>query len=136
MKPHLLVERDLSAKAEELIAFDMDSIRQIAAGEHLTAPEVWLINPDQYEKAGRIQRDSTSARMLAYSPERQIVFATDGCNSCAHYLDRDLKSYDREALTKFADQSEIQLVLVEGLANILPLPTGEGGRRPGEGYHK
>lgn len=119
MKPHRLVERDLSEKAEELIAFDMDSIRQIAAGEHINAPEIWLINPDQYEKAGRIQRDSTSARMLAYSPERHIVFATDGCNSCAHHLDRDLKGFDHNDLAAFADQSEIQLELVESLANIV-----------------
>jgi hypothetical protein len=124
MKPHRLVERELSAKAEELIEFDMDSIRQIAASQHLQPPEVWIIHPDQYEKAGRIQRDSTSARMLAYSPERNIVFATDGCNSCAHFLNGDLKIYDHDALLSFAAESEIQLELVEGLAGIVQEPSG------------
>jgi len=122
MKPHRLVERELSAKAEELIEFDMDSIRQIAASQHLQPPSVWVINPDQYEKAGRIQRDSTSARMLAYSPERHIVFATDGCNSCAHFLDNDLQTCKRETLIEFAGKSEIKLELVEGLAGIAREP--------------
>jgi len=122
MKPHQLVERELSAKAEELIEFDMDSIRQIAASQHLHPPEVWIIHPDLYEKAGRIQRDSTSARMLAYSPERHIVFATDGCNSCAHFLTSDLKSCDHDSLTAFAAKSDIQLELVEGLAEIVKQP--------------
>jgi len=119
MKPHRLVERELSAKAEELIDFDMDSIRQVAASQHLKPPGVWLINPDQYEKAGRIQRDSTSARMLAYSSDRQIVFATDGCNSCVHALHGNLKTMDHDALTTFAAESEIQPEMVERLADIV-----------------
>jgi len=118
MKPHRIVERELSAKAEELIEFDMDSIRQIAASQHLQAPEIWLINPDQYERAGRIQRDSTTARMLAYAPEHRIVFATDGCNSCTHSLGKDLNIFDREALIQLAAKGEIQLELLEGLARI------------------
>ena len=56
--------------------------------------------------------------MLAYSPERLVVFATDGCNSCAHYLNRELKSYDHDALAAFAGQSEIQLELVARLAEL------------------
>jgi hypothetical protein len=119
MKPHRMVERNLSEKAEDLIQFDMDSIRQIAASQHLSPPELWLVNPDQYEKGGRVQRDSTSARMLAYSPELHIVFATDGCNSCAHFLKSDLKSIDSDGLKKFSDESEIRLELVERLATLV-----------------
>jgi len=74
-------DRDVAPKAQELIDFDMDSIRLIAKAEQVRPPELWLANPDQYEDTGRILRDSTSPRLLAYSPERKVLFATDGCNS-------------------------------------------------------
>jgi hypothetical protein len=96
VKLYRLNDREMPPKAEELIDFDMDSIRQIAKAERLKAPELWLANPDQYEETGRILRDSTSPRMLAYSPERMVLFATDGCNSCAHFLAADLKELDEE----------------------------------------
>ena len=119
MKLHKLQEREIPQKAQELIDFDMDSIRQIAAGERLTPPELWLANPDQYEVSGRILRDSTSPRMLAYSPESKVLFATDGCNSCAHHLKADLKDLDEETLRSFAQESAIRPELLDRLVTIL-----------------
>ena len=55
---HYLHDRKLSPKAEELLQFDMDSIRMIVAAEHRDPPAVWLANPDQYEHNGRVLRDS------------------------------------------------------------------------------
>lgn len=119
MKLYRLNDRTIPPKAEELIDFDMDSIRQIAKAERLRAPELWLANPDQYEETGKILRDSTSPRMLAYSPERKVLFATDGCNSCAHYLAADLKELDEEALTMFASNSKIEPALLTRMVAIL-----------------
>jgi len=114
-----LNDREVPPKAQELIDFDMDSIRQIARSEKLKAPELWLANPDQYEETGRILRDSTSPRMLAYSPERKVLFATDGCNSCAHFLAADLKELDGESLATFANESKIEPELLARMVAII-----------------
>lgn len=119
MKLYRLNDRELPPKGEELLEFDMASIRQIASSERLKAPELWLANPDQYEASGRILRDSTSPRMLAYSPERNVLFATDGCNSCAHFLAADLKELDEQALKTFAAESEIKPELIERMVAIV-----------------
>ena len=119
MKLYRLNDRSIPPKAEELIDFDMDSIRQIAKAERLKAPELWLANPDQYEETGRILRDSTSPRMLAYSPEGKVLFATDGCNSCAHYLQADLKEYDEASLVTFSNDSKIEPALLNRMVAIL-----------------
>ena len=119
MKLYRLSERDVPPKAQELIEFDMDSIRQIAKAERLRAPELWLANPDQYEETGRILRDSTSPRLLAWSPERKVLFATDGCNSCAHFLAADLKELDEDSLAEFANSSKIAPKLLDRMVAIL-----------------
>ncbi len=119
MKLYRLHDREFTAEAQELVDFDMDSIRQIAKSERLKAPELWLANPDQYETTGRILRDSTSPRMLAYSPERKVLFVTDGCNSCAHFLAADLKELDEETLGTFAKESAIEPELLDRMVAIL-----------------
>jgi hypothetical protein len=119
MKLYRLNDREIPPRAQELVDFDMDSIRQIAKAERLKAPELWLTNPDQYEVTGRILRDSTSPRMLAYSPERKVLFATDGCNSCAHFLSADLKELDEETLKTLANDSKIEPGLLARMVAIL-----------------
>jgi hypothetical protein len=57
--------------------------------------------------------------MLAYSPERKVLFATDGCNSCAHFLAADLKELDEGALTTFANESKIEPKLLARMVAIL-----------------
>ena len=81
----------LSPFGFELVRFDADSIRQIAKPDE---PDFWVADPDQYERNGRVLRDSESSRMLAYSSGRQILYATDGCNACARHVPADqLKSF-------------------------------------------
>src|SRR5262245_52643661 len=98
LKPHLLNERNLSSKAADLIDFDVESIGQIVAAGRGNAPTVWLADPDQYEQNGRILRDSPSARLLAYSAQDHVLYATDGCNSCAHHLSSGIETLPRESL--------------------------------------
>jgi hypothetical protein len=87
-------ERPLSQAAADLVQFDADSIRQVASAQHSAAPDVWLADPDGYEKNGRVLRDNESARMLAYSTKDHILYATDGCNSCARKLNGSLEAVE------------------------------------------
>ena len=75
--------QQLSGAASDLVQFDADSIKQIARPDD---PDFWVADPDKYEKNGRVLRDSDSYRMLAYSSKAQMLYATDGCNSCARKL--------------------------------------------------
>ena len=101
----LLHPRELSSPVSELVLFDADSIRQIARRDE---PDFWVADPDQYESNGRILRDSETLRMLAYSSSKQILYATDGCNSCAYPVPaRKLKS--------FANEKELPADLVDCL---------------------
>ena len=73
--------RSLSAAALNLVEFDADSIRRLGS------PDVWIADPDGYEKNGRVLRDSETPRMLAYSTNDHILYATDGSNACARNVD-------------------------------------------------
>ena len=115
-----LTERLLSPKASELVQFDMDSIRLVVASRHGTEPELWLSDPDQYEKDGRLLRDSTTPRLLAYSRGSQTIYVTDGCNSCSHELGSDLKTLSPGELRAFAEGTGIPLELLGKLAGYTP----------------
>jgi hypothetical protein len=119
VKLYRLNDREITPKAQELVDFDMDSIRQIAVSEKLKAPQLWLANPDQYEAHGRILRDSTSPRMLAYLTERNVLLVTDGCNSCVHFLKLNLKEMDEETLKSFSTESHIAPELLKRMVEIL-----------------
>jgi hypothetical protein len=106
-------QRALSAAASELIEFDADSIRRLGS------PDVWLVDPDGYEKNGRILRDTDSPRMLAYSTKDHLLYATDGCNSCTRQLPTDLKQIPGEELRTFAQENEMRVELLEGLVALL-----------------
>lgn len=80
---NFLHDRKLSQNASDLIQFDSDSIRQVVSAEHGAMPDVWLADPDAYEKNGRVLRDSDSPRMLAYSTKDRALYLTDGCNTCS-----------------------------------------------------
>src|SRR5216684_1112184 len=96
-------QRTLSAAASDLIQFDADSIRQVVASQHQANPDVWLVDPDAYEKNGRVLRDSDSPRMLAYSTEDHFLYATDGCNSCARHVRTKIELLPPDELKQFAD---------------------------------
>jgi hypothetical protein len=112
-------ERKLSDKAAELIRFDTDSILQVAAAGRSTPPDTWLADPDEYERNGRIQRDSTSPRMLAYSRASQTLYATDGCNSCIRRLQHPIDALSSEDLDTFAADNEMRLELLERLVSLV-----------------
>jgi hypothetical protein len=112
----LLHPRQLSSPASELVRFDADSIRQIARPDE---PDFWVADPDQYERNGRIFRDSESPRMLAYSSARQILYATDGCNSCVRHAPAKLQKLGAEDLKSFAKESDLPIELLSYLISLL-----------------
>jgi hypothetical protein len=119
MQVAYLTDASLSEKARDLVQFDVDSIRQVAAGNHATAPTLYVADPDQYEHNGRLLRDSTSPRLLGYSPEDHILYANDGCNSCTHRLAADLKNLAEDDLRKFAEANKVRedlLIKIAALA--------------------
>jgi hypothetical protein len=106
---NFLRQRELSAAASDLIQFDADSIRRLGN------PDVWLADPDAYEKNGRVLRDAETPRMLAYSAKAHMLWATDGCNTCTHQV--DLKQVS--ALKEFAEQNGLRLDLLERLLGLM-----------------
>ena len=109
-------EHALSPAASDLVRFDADSIRQVASAERRGDPDVWLVDPGEYERNGRLLRDSESPRMLAYSTRDQILYATDGCNSCARRLPATLPLSE---LKSFAEDNDLRIDLLEYLASLV-----------------
>ena len=116
---NFLCERKLSQAASDLIQFDADSIRQIVSAQRQANPDVWLVDPDAYEKNGRVLRDSDSPRMLAYSTKDRVLYATDGCNSCARRVPMKLESLPSSELKQFAEDNSIRADLMEKLLTLL-----------------
>src|SRR5262245_46087453 len=111
-------DRRISDAAQALIRFDVDSIRQVVAAQRSREPEVWLADPDSYEKDGRVLRDSPSSRLLAYSRLDNVIYATDGCNACTRRLAIPLESISDSELQSFAEDNDFRLDLLERLAEL------------------
>ena len=118
MKLNYFHNRTISPAAADLIQFDADSIRHIVAAQRRSQPDVWLVDPDAYEKNGRLLRDSESPRMLAYSKRDHVLYATDGCNSCSRQLPTDLDALSAQELKQFAADNEFRLELLGHLAKL------------------
>ncbi len=112
-------ERQLSQAAADLIEFDADSIRHVVSAHHQPAPDVWVVDPDAYEKNGRVLRDSESARMLAYSQSDHMLYGTDGCNACSRRVRTNLKLLPQEELKQLAADNALRLELLEHLVSLL-----------------
>ena len=111
-------DRPVSDAAEDLIHFDRDSIRQVIAAVHGREPDVWLADPDAYEKDGRVFRDSPSSRLLAYSRAERTLYASDGCNACTRRLDVPLETLSDSELQAFAEDNALRRELLERLADL------------------
>jgi hypothetical protein len=94
----------------------MDSIRQVIAAQHAAQPEFWLADPDEYERNGRILRDSTSPRLIAYTPGTKTIYVTDGCNSCSHAIPAEPAVLTANQLQEVASKTGIRLELLKGLS--------------------
>ena len=112
-------EKTLSKAAEELLQFDADSIAQVVSSKHLAKPDVWLADPDAYEKNGRLLRDSDSPRLLAYSKQDHVLYATDGCNACTRHVPTDLGLLAADERRELAAHNALRLELLEELIRLL-----------------
>ena len=119
MKIHYTSELELSEGVNALVAFDVDSIRQVVASERGDAPDLWLVAPEGYEENGHPIRDSPNIRLIAYSKNAHIVYATDGCNSCRHILKAPLETNTDEELRILSEQKQLPQALLQGLARLI-----------------
>jgi len=99
--------------------FDADSIKHLVSARRSANPDVWLADPNAYEKNGRVLRDSDSPRMLAYSTMDRVLYATDGCNAC-------IRPVEPEELKTLAENNEVRLDLIERLLSLI----GDKGSDP------
>ena len=111
--------RVISDAARDLIQFDVDSIRQVVAAQRGREPDIWLADPESYERNGRILRDSPSSRLLAYSRADRTMYATDGCNACTRRIGIPLESVSDSELQTFAEDNDFRLELLERLVDII-----------------
>src|SRR5215510_11486190 len=116
---NFLHERKLSKTASDLVQFDAASVQQVVSAQRLTSPDVWLADPDAYEKNGRVLRDSDSPRMLAYSTQDHVLYATDGCNSCARRAPMNLELLSFDQLKEFAEENALRVELLDRLATLV-----------------
>lgn len=107
----------MSPAAEELLQFDMASIRQSVTSLHGQQPQFWIHDPESYEKNGRLLRDSPAPRLLAYAPVDRIVYACDGCNTCTRRMNIALESLTGPELQAFAEDNDLRLDLLERLVH-------------------
>jgi hypothetical protein len=111
-------DRRLSEAAEDLVHFDRDSIRQVIAAVRGAEPDIWLADPDAYEKDGRVFRDSPSSRLLAYSRGEKTLYLSDGCNACTRRLGVPLETLSDSELQTFAEDNALRRDLLERLADL------------------
>jgi hypothetical protein len=114
-----LTSAKLSPAAEDLVRFDVESIRQIVAANHGHEPELWLADPEGYERHGRVLRDSPTSRLLAYSSLEQTIYASDGCNACVRRLTVSLGSLTDSQLQTFAEDNDLRPDFLERLSELL-----------------
>ena len=119
MDLHYHGEAQLAGEAKRLVDFDLESILQMVASARATDPDIALVDPAGYERSGRVLRDHTAARLLAYSLERQVIYATDGCNSCVHRPSGPLDSLSPAELRAFAEAEQLPPVLVGRLSELV-----------------
>src|SRR5262249_24029961 len=112
-------ERQLSAAAAALVQFDVDSIRQVVSAGHRADPDVWLADPDAYEKNGRVLRDSDSPRVLAYSTADRVLYASDGCNCCTRHVPMSLELLESSELEQFAEDNGIRAEFLQKLVALI-----------------
>ena len=48
-----------------------------------------------------------------------ILYATDGCNSCSRRVRMDLEELPADELKEFAENNELRLELLETLSNLI-----------------
>ncbi len=119
MRIHYSTEQKLDDEARRLVDFDVESLLQMVAAERRGEPELWLAEPGGYEENGHALRDSAAPRLIAYSIENRIVYATDGCNTCRHILDNPLETCPPEDLVSASEYTQLPLRMLEQMTQLV-----------------
>ena len=119
MKIHYSSTGELSEEAQKLVDFDIESIQLVVAAQRSSEPDVWIVAPEGYQAKGHLLRDSDSIRLMAYSNRSDIIYATDGCNSCRHILETALEATDENGLATLAERAQLPLSMLRRLAELI-----------------
>jgi len=119
MKIYYASEDRLSEAANQLVEFDVGSIRRVVAVDGGDEPDLWLVAPEGYQANGQPQRDHDSVRLIAYSKHSRIVYATDGCNACRHVLNTSLETESDENLITFSERAQLPHTMLQALVTLI-----------------
>ena len=117
MQIHYTNDLELRDDARILVDFDMDSIRLMISAQRDPEPAVWVAAPEGYQQDGHLLRDSDSIRLIAYVPDSDTVYATDGCNSCRHISRIEQSTIDE--LETLSERTQIPSGMLQLLAQIV-----------------
>ena len=119
MKIHCSGTGELSEEAQKLVDFDVESIQQVVAAQRGSEPDVWIVAPEGYQAKGHLLRDSDSIRLMAYSNRSDIIYATDGCNSCRYILETALEATDENGLAALAERTQLPMSMLQRLSQLI-----------------
>jgi len=106
-------------ECQDLVRFDMDSVRQMVRADRESEPEVWIVDPEGYLSNGHPLRDSDAIRLIAYVPASGTIYATDGCNSCRHRPGKRIEELDGPELEETFTGTQLPATMLEELARHL-----------------
>lgn len=109
----------LTADALDRVRFDIESVVQVMRSRREEAPDIWLARPEGYQEGGHALRDSDAIRLVAWSAPGRVLYATDGCNTCRHALERPLGTMSPADLESLASTTQIPFSMLGALARAL-----------------
>jgi hypothetical protein len=116
---HHTREMELHEEATSLIDFDIASIRQMVAAHRDSAPVLWIVEPEGYEKDGHVLRDNEAVRLIAYVTASGMIYATDGCNSCWYSPDIQIAKATDAELTSYSNRTQLPATMLELMRRLL-----------------
>lgn len=107
---------DLPLDTEALgrVRFDVESLSQVIRSTGESAPGQWLARPEGYQEDGHVLRDSEAIRLIAWSASSPVLYATDGCNSCRHVLDKPFGAMSEDELQALSNRTQIPRTMLGG----------------------
>jgi hypothetical protein len=122
MQVHFTGSHRLSEEAGKLVDFDVASLRQLLAARRDPEPDIWLARPEGYQDGDHVLRDSPSIRLIAYSRGSDVIYATDGCNSCFHTLEGPLPLSSPADIEILSERTQLPAPMLDELKRLIRSP--------------
>lgn len=103
----------LGEDALRLVWFDVESLYRVIRARQEGDPDVWLARPEGYQADGHMLRDSETVRLVAWSESSSVLYATDGCNTCRHVLDKPLRDMSEQELKTLSERAQVPYLMLK-----------------------